>query len=185
MKKIAIMVANKSEEMEIIIPADLWRRAGLDVQIISVEKKKNIVLQHGVRISCDDNLIKENLSKYNAIYLPGGKGHINFLDEACDKLKSHLTKMAANINLHIFAVCAAPKVLNELKLIENIQVTIYPGLEQEVAHYVDQDVVIDKNFITAKGPGVMIDFALTVIEKLASRQIAEKVASQILYKYWK
>ena len=185
MKKIAIMVANKSEEMEVIVPADLWRRAGLDVQIISVEKKKNIVLQHGVRISCDDNLIKENLSKYNAIYLPGGKGHASFLDEACEKLKSQLAKIAVNQKLSIFAICAAPKVLNKLKLIENVKVTIYPGMEEDVKNYVDQDVVVDKNFITAKAPGVVIDFALTVIEKLVSKQTADTVAKQILYKHWK
>ncbi len=44
-------------------------------------------MQNGVHISCDDILAKENLSKYSAIYLPGGKGCTSFLDPVqCAKL---------------------------------------------------------------------------------------------------
>ena len=45
---IAIIVANQCEEMEVIIPADIWRRAGISVQIISIEKKKSLIMQNGV-----------------------------------------------------------------------------------------------------------------------------------------
>ena len=182
---IAIIVANQCEEMEVIIPADIWRRAGISVQIISTEKKKSLILQNGVHISCDDILAKENLSKYSVVYLPGGKGCTSFLDPVqCAKLISHLRK-APNSKVLVMANCAAPTVLNQLGIIDNIKVTCYPGYETGLKHHVKDDVVIDKNFITSKAAGTTIDFALTVVKKLLGVAKAKEVAKQICYKYWK
>ncbi|MBQ0045487.1 MAG: DJ-1/PfpI family protein [Mycoplasma sp.] len=182
---IAIIVANQCEEMEVIIPADIWRRAGISVQIISIEKKKSLIMQNGVHISCDDILAKENLSKYSAIYLPGGKGCSSFLDPVqCAKLVSHLRK-AAGSKIIIMANCAAPTVLNQLGIIDNVKVTCYPGYEVGLKHHVKDDVVFDKNFITSKAAGTTIDFALAVIKKFVSPAKAKETAKQICYKYWK
>lgn len=182
---IAIIVANKCEEMEVIIPIDIWRRAGIAVQVISIEKKKSLILQNGTHISCDDILAKENLSKYSAIYLPGGKGCVDFLDPAkCAKLITFLKK-ASTAKIDIFACCAAPTVLHQLGIIDNIKVTCYPGCQLGLKHHVDQDVVIDKNFITSKASGTTIDFALAVVKKLVSLPKAKEVAKQICYKYYK
>ena len=79
MVRVAVIVANKSEDIETIVPVDIWRRAGIIVKLISIEKKKSLILSNGMKISCDDILAKENLSKYNAIYLPGGLGHLLML----------------------------------------------------------------------------------------------------------
>lgn len=182
---IAIIVANKCEEMEVIVPIDIWRRAGIAVQVISIEKKKSLILQNGVHISCDDILAKENLSKYSAIYLPGGKGCVDFLDTVkCAKLIAFLKK-AASSKVHVFACCAAPTVLNQLGLIDNVKVTCYPGYEPGLKHYVNQDIVADKNFVTSRASGTTIDFALAIVKKLVSSQKAKEVAKEICYKYYK
>ena len=182
---IAIIAANQCEEMEIVIPADIWRRAGLTVQIISVDKKKSLIMQGGVHISCDDILLKENLSKYSAIYLPGGKGCNTFLDPGCcAKLISHL-KRCSRSNVIIMANCAAPSVLHQLGIIDNVKVTCYPGCEAGIKKYCKDDIVFDKNFITSKAPGTTIDFALAVVKKLISPAKAKEIAKQICYKYYK
>jgi len=182
---IAIVVANQCEEMEVIIPADIWRRAGMAVQLISIEKKKSLIMQNGVHLSCDDILAKENLAKYSAIYLPGGKGCTGFLDPvAAMKLISHLKK-CANSKYVIMANCAAPTVLNKLGLIDKVTVTCYPGYEVGLKKHSKADVVIEKNFITSKAAGTTIDFALAVIKKLISPAKAKEVAKQICYKYYK
>lgn len=183
-KSIAIIVANKCEEMELVIPADIWRRAGITVQIISVEKKKSLILQNGVHVSCDDILAKENLAKYSAIYLPGGKGCETFADPVvCAKVVNHLKKSIGKIL--VLANCAAPSVLAKLGLIDNVKVTCYPGFEKEIKKYCKDDVVIDKNVITSKACGTTIDFALTVVSKMVSPAKAKEIAKQICYKYWK
>ncbi len=140
-------------------------------------------MQNGVHISCDDILAKENLSKYSAIYLPGGKGCSSFLDPAqCAKLISHLKKVKGS-KVTIMANCAAPSILNKLGIIDNVKVTCYPGYEVGLKHHAKDDIVIDKNFITSKAAGTTIDFALTVIKKFISPAKAKEVAKEICYRY--
>ncbi len=80
-------------------------------------------MQNGVHISCDDILAKENLSKYSAIYLPGGQGCMSFADPAlCAKLITHLKKIQNSI-IWIKDNCAAPMVLNQLGIINKTKVT--------------------------------------------------------------
>ena len=182
MLRIATLIANKSEDIETVAAVDIWRRAGISVRLISVEKKKNITLANGVKISCDEILAKENLSKYNAIFLPGGEGFKRFNDVDSPKLISFLDKNRNNEKIYFFAICAAPSIYGEIGMLEDVKATCYPGFESSFKHnYVDQDVVVDKNFITAKAPGSTIKFALTVVAKLIGIKKAEEIASKIFY----
>lgn len=187
MKKIsiAIIVCNFSEEAEVIVPADLWRRANIVVSLISAEKKKNLVLQNGIKISCDDILIKENLSKYSAIYLPGGKGCFDYLDEKCEKLVKYLKKNMSKKSFYLLGACASPSVIAKMGIIDKINATVYPGYEKELKKYCNENVVCDKNLITTKAAGTIYDFALTVISKFISKEKANKIANLVCYKNWK
>jgi putative intracellular protease/amidase len=78
------------------------------VKLISIEKKKNVILAHGTKISCDEILTKENLSKYNAIFLPGGPGHVRFNKELAPKLVAFAQKEYKNLKITFMAICAAP-----------------------------------------------------------------------------
>lgn len=183
--KIAIIVAVQSEDMEVIIPYDLWKRAGISVEKISIEKKNTISLQSGTKIYCEDTLEKTNLDRFTAIYLPGGKGHEKFLDEkSCKKLHEKLAKFAADDSKKwIFAMCAAPSVLSRLEIAGDKKKTVYPGFEKYLGpNYVDKDVCVDGHLITARSASFAFDFSLTVIEQLINKQAALNVAKAILYK---
>ncbi len=182
--KIAIMVAKESEDMEVIVPFDLWKRAGISVEKISVEKKNTITLQSGTKISCEETLEKTNLDRFTAILIPGGRGHETFLDEKlCKKLHDKLAKFVADEKKWVFAICAGPSVLSRLGVIQDQKMTVFPGFEKYLGNnFQDENVVCDKNIITAKSAFYSIDFALLVIEKLLNKQVALNVANAILYK---
>jgi putative intracellular protease/amidase len=78
------------------------------VKLISIEKKKNVILAHGTKISCDEILNKENLSKYNAIFLPGGQGYLRFDKEFAPRLVAFGQKEYKNPKITFMAICAAP-----------------------------------------------------------------------------
>lgn len=181
---IAIIVAKESEDIEVVVPYDLWKRAGISVEKISIEKKNTIVLQSGGKIYCEDILDKTNLDRFQAIYLPGGRGHVRFLDEKlCERLHNSLTKFVSDPKKWILSICAAPTVLMDLNLITDQKLTVYPGFEEKIGkNFSNDDVVCDKNIITAKSPFFVFDFSLLVIEKLINKQVANNVASSILYK---
>ncbi|WEK83125.1 MAG: DJ-1/PfpI family protein [Mycoplasma sp.] len=183
MLRIAIIVANKSEDMEVIVPLDLWRRAGFFVKLISVEKKKNLILARGTKISCDEILMKENLTKYNAIFLPGGEGHMKFNDVDAPRLINFLKRHGNEKKINFLSICAATQVYGGLGMLDNVKATCYPGCQSSFKKtYVKKDVVVDKNFITANGPAAAVEFALTVIKQLEGDKLANEVASKILYK---
>lgn len=52
--------------------------------------------------------------------------------------------------------------------------------------YLDQDVVVDGKFITAKGLGVSFEFSFTVARHLLmdNPQIVDHQASHIYFKHW-
>lgn len=182
--RIAIIVAGKSEDAEVIVPFDIWKRAGIIIELISVEKKNTIVLQSGTKIYATTTLDKVNLSPFNAIYLPGGEGHLKFKELKTDKLSKALEKFASiNENKWILAMCAAPSLLAYFNLITNQKLTAYPGYEGALGkHYVDEDVVVSGNFITARSLAHAVDFSLQVVETLLDKETADRVKKEICYR---
>ncbi|MDE5553374.1 MAG: DJ-1/PfpI family protein [Malacoplasma sp.] len=182
--RIAVMIANESEDMEVTIPIDIWRRAGLIIELVSVEKKNTIILQSGTKIYCNETIDKTNLDQFNAIYLPGGRGYVKFKDmKLSEKLIRTLKKFAADEKKWIFAICAAPSLLGEFELLKNEKVTVYPGFEKPLGkNYVDKDLVVDGNFITARGAAHSYDLAFTVVENFLGKEIALNVANDVFYK---
>lgn len=184
MVKIGIIVANGTEDIELVVPTDIWNRAGIITKLISIHKKKNVVLSNGVKVSCQEVLSAENLSKYNAIYLPGGsKGVEQFNSTFAPKLIKFLRANANNPKIKFLAMCAAPKVYGELGMLKGVKATCYPGCESSFkSSYVKQPVVASKQFITANGPGSAFEFAFKVVNDLVSPAMAKKVAKDMLYK---
>ena len=72
---------------------------------------------------------------------------------------------------YVAAICAAPKVLVSARLVEGRAITAYPGVldDQEGIRLSSAAVVRDGTFITSRGPGTALDFALTLIETLCGR----------------
>ncbi len=188
--RIAVMVANSSEDIEVAVPTDLWRRSGIIVELISIEKKNSIVLQSGLKISCNGTIDKVNLSQFNAIYMPGGEGHLKYLDiKANPKLKSSLEKDFIDQktgkpkpNKYILSMCASPKVLIEWDLIKERKYTCYPGFEKDLKkYYTNKSVVNDRNLITGRAPGSAYDFALAVIEEFLGEKAKKEVIDSTIY----
>jgi 4-methyl-5(b-hydroxyethyl)-thiazole monophosphate biosynthesis len=80
------------------------------------------------------------------------------------------------------AVCAAPIVLEAAGVLEGKNATSYPGFSDEMvsANYQEERVVVDGNIITARGPGVAEEFALTIVEYLLSGKDRKELAASML-----
>jgi len=47
-------------------------------------------------------------------------------------------------------------------------------------NYTEEKVVIYKNIITSRGAGTAYEFALTIIEQLKGKELAQKIAKSIV-----
>ncbi|MCB1920895.1 MAG: DJ-1/PfpI family protein, partial [Candidatus Competibacteraceae bacterium] len=85
---------------------------------------------------------------------------------------------------YVAAICAAPKVLASAGLLKNREATAYPGILDDQADQAgirlsSAAVVRDGTFITSRGPGASMDFALTLIEILCGHETRDTVEAAL------
>ncbi len=176
-----LFLANGFEELEAITVVDLFRRADIQIKVISLMDEIGIYGSKGIRIEADEFYGFSDFSNAQMVILPGGMpGTTNLCNhyEFNRELKKYYDAGGT-----IAAICAAPMVLAKAGMLKGKDATIYDGMEEELvdAKYVKEDVVVSDNIITARGPGLAIDFALKLIEILKGKEIAEEVREGLLY----
>lgn len=70
MSKIGIFMADGCEEIEGLTVVDIVRRAGLDIETISINGKKNVTSSHKVTFETDTTKEEADYDSYDAIVLP-------------------------------------------------------------------------------------------------------------------
>ena len=84
MAKVAVFIADGSEEVEAITPVDLLRRAKAEVDIVSIMPSLEIEASRGLKIKADKLIGDIDFDDYDFLILPGGVKGIGqpiFLDQ--------------------------------------------------------------------------------------------------------
>ena len=167
MKKIAVIFANGTEEIEGLTPVDVLRRAGVEVDIVSVSGKTPVG-SHDIQIVTDKLVNEVDFNNYDGIVIPGGMpGAINIAND--DAVVDAIEKMMAENKL-VSAICASPAVvLAKRDLLCGQKATCYPAPDFIGALgdlYTGSDVEVDGNLITSNGPKSAMKFSLAICEKL-------------------
>ena len=81
----------------------------------------------------------------------------------------------------IAAICAGPSIVGHKGLLENRRAVCFPGFEEELCGAVlcDQPVVTDLPFVTSKGAGTAMAFALELVSQLVSPDMAAKLRASM------
>ncbi len=182
--KVALMMADGTEECEALIVLDLLHRAGISCDLISVQQKTAIVSSHEVVVVCDATVRDTNLDEYEALILPGGMPGMENLYKSSDLIEA-IHSFADDEKL-IAAICASPTILAREDLLEDVHATSYPSFQK---YLVDdgailephKSVVRDGSIITAKGLGCAFDFAFEIIKYLQPSTNIEELKEQIIY----
>ena len=175
---IYVFLANGFEELEALTPVDLLRRAGTDVATVGIGSK-TVTGAHGIPVIADMQEADVALDLMDAVVLPGGiPGTLNL--EASDTVQRTVA-YAVEKNLPGAAICAAPSILGNAHYLNGIKATCYPGFEEALigADVVDDAVVTDGIFTTAKGAGVAVEFALELVKRFKGAEISEEIRSSI------
>jgi len=180
MKRVVIVFADGFEEVEAITPVDVLRRAGCDVQMVSITGKKEVTSTRGVRIIADALWEEISAEEADMIVLPGGQPGAGNLDRH-EGLKQALLRFAQE-GKWIAAICAAPLVPGHLGLLKGKKVTCFPGTEKELegALCTGNPVESDGFVLTGKGAGVALPFSLLLVEKLFGKEKAEEIKHRMM-----
>ncbi len=175
-------LADGFEEVEAIAPIDMLRRAGVEVKTVGVTGEI-INGRHGIKVVPDidikDIILDDNLE---AVILPGGLPGATNLEESSDVQKA--IDFANESGKYICAICAAPQILGHKGLLNGKEAIAYPGFESELkgAKISSEYVVLDGNFITAKGAGVATEFGLKIVAVLKDEATAYEIGKAIQMK---
>ncbi len=181
-KKIALFIENGSEELELIAPLDVMRRANLEVDVISANNEDFITSAHNVKIMADKKIEEiNNILDYDAIVIPGGMPGSTLLRDNKKIIEFYQTMY--NSGKLVAAICAAPIVLSAAGIIDDKEVTSYPGFDKEInckTYNSEKAVVVDKNVITAQGPAVAILFGYEIVNYLLQDNTADDIKKAML-----
>lgn len=172
-------LADGFEEVEAIGPVDMLRRAGVEVITVGVTGEY-VSGSHGISVKSDCSADEVRLTDaLEAVILPGGMpGTLNLEKDAA--VQSAIDFAHSNGKL-ICAICAAPSILGHKGLLYGKEAIAFPGFENDLEGAVisKNSVVRDRQFITAKGAGVAVDFGLEIVAALKDRETAEELRKTI------
>ena len=180
---IYVFLANGFEDIEALAPIDIMRRAGLNVETVSITDEIVVTTAHGVGIVADRTLAEIDFDDAELMFLPGGMPGATNLDE-CQPLREGLMQHY-KAGRPIAAICAAPLVLGHLGILHGRRATCYPGFETELkgADYTASLVEQDGQFITGKGPGAAMELGYVLVERLKDKQTADALREGMIYNF--
>lgn len=151
MAKVYVFLAEGFEDVEALIPIDVWRRGGLDVVTVSITDFPMVQSAHGVSIEADTIFEQCDFSDADLLFLPGGMPGASNLyahEGVCETIKNqHLS------GHKVAAICASPAVvLAPLGVLDGKRATCYPGFEEALAkgHYTGALITVDGNVTTGE-----------------------------------
>ena len=179
---IYLFLAEGFEEVEALTTVDILRRAGLELKTVSITGDITVNGAHGITVNADTVFAKADTDNAQMLILPGGSPGWKNLD-ACDELIKALQK-AADDGRYIAAICGAPSIIGKRGFLKGKNACIYPGMEDTLvgAKANDRQVNVDGRFITSRGVGTAIPFALAIVEELIDKDTADRLSSAIVYK---
>jgi len=178
MAHVLVPLAQGCEELEAVTIIDLLRRANIKVTVAGLEEGP-VTASRGVVLLPETTLETVLDQNFDLVVLPGGLGGMQRL-EADQRIAALLRRMTGQ-GRYVAAICAAPKVLVSAGLVKDREITAYPGVlnDQSEIRLSSAAVVRDGNFITSRGPGTALDFALTLIEILCGRTQRDTVEAAL------
>ncbi|MDF2852042.1 MULTISPECIES: type 1 glutamine amidotransferase domain-containing protein [Sphingobacterium] len=174
-KRIAILVADGFEEIELTSPKEALENAGAKTDIIS-PAEGTVRAKNGDEWSNDypvDVALQEaEENRYDGLLLPGGV--IN-----PDKLRTNKTAIAL-INAFwerdkpIAAICHGPQLLINADLVRDKKITSVEAIQMDLinagALWEDSEVVIDDKLITSRTPDDLPAFNKAIIKAFATEK---------------
>ena len=173
-----VPLAQGCEELEAVTLIDLFRRAGVTVTVAGLEAGP-VTASRGVVLLPETTLDAVLDQDFDLVALPGGLGGAQRLE--ADRRIAALLRRMTEQGHYVAAICAAPKVLASAGLLDGREATAYPGIldGQTDLRLSSAAVVRDGTFITSRGPGTAMDFALSLIELLCGQTKRDEVESAL------
>ena len=176
-KKIAVLVADQYQELEVWYPLLRFREDGAETVAVGAEAKMTYASKKGYPVVADVSIGDIEVSDFDAVVIPGGWAP-DFLrqDERMVKFVAEMDR-AGKV---VAAICHAGWMLASAEIVRGRKATCFKAIKDDLIHagarYVDAEVAVDGNLITSRMPTDLPAFCREIAKALAGRPVAEVVA---------
>jgi len=180
--KIAILVADGFEQVELLEPRKALNEAGAETRIVSPnsETARGWELKEwGNEVAVDIPLEEAHAEEFDALLLPGGVMNP-------DKLRMNSAAVAFakaffDAGKPVAAICHGPWTIIETGHARGRRIASWPSLKTDLrnagADWVDQEVVVDGNLVSSRNPGDIPAFNRKMVELFSRVRPAERHAA--------
>jgi protease I len=170
-KRIAIVSTDYFEETELVEPLTQLKTMGAKVEV-AAPHSGTIQAMRGTEksqaVAVDTTIDALDASLYDAVIIPGGVVNANHL-RLNEAAQTFVQTMAA-AHKPVAAICHGPWLLVSSGLVGGRTFTSYPTLKDDIINadgvWVDEEVVVDDNFISSRKPSDMPAFIDAIVNSL-------------------
>ncbi|WP_239709371.1 MULTISPECIES: type 1 glutamine amidotransferase domain-containing protein [unclassified Mammaliicoccus] len=160
-KKVAAVVTDLFEDVELTSPQKALTDAGHEVVIIGEEKGKEITGKKGEKVTVEVGIDEANAADYDAVLIPGGFSPDLLRGDEQGRFGEFVKHFAQN-EKPSFAICHGPQLLIDTDLLNGRTVTSFLSVRKDLqnagAKVVDESVVVDNGIVTSRTPDDLEDF---------------------------
>jgi protease I len=173
-KRIAILVDNLYQEMEVWYPLYRFREGGAEVVIVGAKAGETYTSKHGYPIHCDKSYNEISASQFHGVVVPGGYAPDIIRRHAS---ANHFVREMDRQGKLVASICHAAWVLCSAEILKGRKATCYFAIKDDVIHagadYVDAEVVVDRNLVTSRKPDDLPAFCRAAISVLMGEAAAK------------
>src|SRR6185295_12061640 len=178
-KKVAILVADGFEQVELTEPRKALEAAGAKTEIVSPADGEVQGWNHDEKadsFNVDMPLKRARSDDYDALLLPGGvrnPDQLRMMTRAVEFVDGFFAARKP-----VAAICHAPWTLIEADVVKGRRLTSWPALKTDLmnagAEWVDREVVVDNGLVTSRKPADIPAFNQKMIDEFAKARYSRQ-----------
>jgi protease I len=168
MARIAVPLGADFEDAEFTVPRDRLSTAGHEIVVFGPQSGTSVKGKRGKAEARTDAAARDiDPHEFDALVIPGGYSpdHLRMNRDVVEVVRAFVQsgKLVA-------AVCHGPQLLIEADAVRGRRVTSWPSVRKDLqnagAHWADEPVVIDGNFITSRKPDDLEAFSAAILDRI-------------------
>lgn len=174
--RVAIIADSGFEQVEMTGPRDALQEAGAVTQLVSVSRGRIRGFHHdqpGDLFDVDLALEDVHADDFDAVLLPGGVRNADML-----RASRHAQQFVRELDAQgkpLGVICHGPWLLISAGLVRGRTLTSWPTLQDDIrnaqGNWVDQPVVVDRNWVSSRKPADIAAFNEKFKQLLAARTL--------------
>ena len=169
-KKVAILVTDGFEQVEMTKPREALDEAGAETKIVSLKPGKIQGMHHadkGDKFDVDLTLDVARPEEFDALLIPGGLINPDALRSNDDALE--FARHFFREGKPVAAICHGPWVLIDAGVVRGRTLTSWPAIKTDVKNaggkWINEEVVVDNGLVTSRKPDDIPAFNKKMIEE--------------------